>query len=89
MINKTYNSLRPRLNDRSNVTSMDRLYGKDKKDKINKFLNDFVDEIETLFKSKFDQIAEMNIGEGETTRIVGRMLNAKINVIDQIKGEPQ
>ena len=67
---------------------MDRLYGAEKKDIINKFLDDFIDEIELLFKSKFDQVADMNIGEGETTRIVGRMLNAKINVIDQIKGEP-
>ena len=67
---------------------MDRLYGAEKKDVINKFLDDFIDEIELLFKSKFDQVADMNIGEGETTRIVGRMLNAKINVIDQIKGEP-
>ena len=67
---------------------MDRLYGAEKRDAINKFSDDFIDEIELLFKSKFDQVANMNIGEGETTRIVGRMLNAKINVIDQINGEP-
>ena len=68
---------------------MNRLYRSEKKEKINRFLKGFSEEIEILFKSKFDEIAEMNIGEGETTRMVGRLLNAKINVIDQINGQPQ
>lgn len=68
---------------------MDRLYGSEKKEKINGFLKRFSEEIEVLFRSKFDEIAKMNIGEGETTRLVGRLLNAKINVIDQINDQPQ
>jgi hypothetical protein len=65
---------------------MERLYGDEKKKALTKFYDGFCDDIEKLFFAKFQDLSNMNIGEGETTRIVGRLLNAKTNVMDQIRG---
>ena len=65
---------------------MDRLYGDDKKKALNLFYDQFCEEIEQLFFKKFQELSDLNVGEGETTRIVGRLLNAKTNVVDQIRG---
>ena len=65
---------------------MDRLYGEDKKKALTDFYDGFCEEIDQLFFKKFQELSDLNVGEGETTRIVGRLLNAKTNVIDQIKG---
>ena len=65
---------------------MERLYGEDKQRALSVFYDNFCEEIEQLFFNKFQELSELNVGEGETTRIVGRLLNAKTNVIDQIRG---
>ena len=68
------------------VKTMERLYGEDKKKALSDFYDGFCEEIDQLFFNKFQELSDLNVGEGETTRIVGRLLNAKTNVIDQIKG---
>ena len=65
---------------------MERLYGDDKKKALSNFYDHFCEEIDQLFFKKFQELSDLNIGEGETTRIVGRLLNAKTNVVDQIRG---
>ena len=65
---------------------MERLYGEDKKKALSFFYDKFCEDIEQLFFNKFQELSELNVGEGETTRIVGRLLNAKTNVVDQIRG---
>lgn len=65
---------------------MERLYGDEKKKALNKFYDSFCDDIEKIFFAKFQDLSNLNIGEGETSRIVGRLLNAKTNVMDQIRG---
>ena len=68
------------------VKTMERLYGEEKKKALSDFYDGFCEEIDQLFFNKFQELSDLNVGEGETTRIVGRLLNAKTNVIDQIKG---
>ena len=68
------------------VVAMERLYGEDKKKALSTFYDNFCEEIDQLFFNKFQELSDLNVGEGETTRIVGRLLNAKTNVIDQIRG---
>ena len=65
---------------------MERLYGEDKKKALSAFYDQFCEEVDQLFLKKFQELTELNVGEGETTRIVGRLLNAKTNVVDQIRG---
>jgi hypothetical protein len=65
---------------------MERLYGEEKRKALSVFYDNFCEEIEKLFLSKFQELSGLNVGEGETTRIVGRLLNAKTNVVDQIRG---
>ena len=64
---------------------MERLYGDDKKTKISYFLASLSEEIEAVFVAKFEELSELNVGEGETTRLVQRLLNAKTTVLDQLK----
>ena len=66
--------------------TVERLYGDDKKKALSNFYDHFCEEIDQLFFKKFQELSDLNIGEGETTRIVGRLLNAKTNVVDQIRG---
>ena len=68
------------------LTTVERLYGEDKKKALSIFYDNFCEEIDQLFFNKFQELSDLNVGEGETTRIVGRLLNAKTNVIDQIRG---
>ena len=68
------------------MTTVERLYGEDKKKALSIFYDNFCEEIDQLFFNKFQELSDLNVGEGETTRIVGRLLNAKTNVIDQIRG---
>ena len=63
----------------------ERLYGEDKKKALTAYFSRFSDDIDDLFLKKFDELSDLNIGEGETTRLVGRLLNAKTNLIDAIK----
>ena len=63
----------------------ERLYGEDKKKALNAYFSRFSDDIDDLFLKKFDELFDLNVGEGETTRLVGRLLNAKTNLIDAIK----
>jgi len=70
----------------ASVTTVERLYGEDKKEALSIFYDNFCKEIDELFFNKFQELSDLNVGEGETTRIVGRLLNAKTNVIDQIRG---
>jgi len=63
----------------------ERLYGEDKKKALNEYFSRFSDDIDDLFLKKFDELSDLNVGEGETTRLVGRLLNAKTNLIDTIK----
>ena len=63
----------------------ERLYGEDKKKALEKYFLRFSEEIDALFLKKFEELSDLNVGEGETTRIVGRLLNAKTNLIDAIK----
>ena len=65
---------------------MERLYGNKKKKVLSVFCDTFVKEIDQLFLEKFEELANLNIGEGEITRIVGRLVNAKANLIDEIRG---
>ena len=65
---------------------MKRLYGNEKKKVLSVFCDTFVKEIDELFLEKFEELANLNIGEGEITRIVGRLVNAKANLIDEIRG---
>ena len=63
----------------------ERLYGEDKKKALKAYFSRFSEEIDALFLRKFEELSDLNVGEGETTRIVGRLLNAKTNLIDSIK----
>ena len=63
----------------------ERLYGEDKKMALKVYFSKFSEEIDALFLRKFEELSDLNVGEGETTRIVGRLLNAKTNLIDSIK----
>ena len=63
----------------------ERLYGEDKKKALEKYFSIFSEEVDDLFLKKFEELSDLNVGEGETTRIVGRLLNAKTNLIDAIK----
>lgn len=63
----------------------ERLYGEDKKKALAAYFSRFSDDIDDLFLKKFDELSDLNVGEGETTRLVGRLLNAKTNLIDAIK----
>ena len=63
----------------------ERLYGEDKKKALKVYFSSFSEEIDALFLRKFEELSDLNVGEGETTRIVGRLLNAKTNLIDSIK----
>jgi hypothetical protein len=65
---------------------MERIYGDEKKKALCAFYNSFVEEVDRLFLQQFVELSELNIGEGEITRIVGRLVNAKANLIDQIRG---
>ncbi len=53
---------------------------------LSSYYDAFVEEVDQLFLQKFEELSELNIGEGEITRIVGRLVNAKANLIDQIRG---
>ena len=64
---------------------MDRLYGADKRSMIEAYLQSFSEEIEAVFVSRFDELSQLNIGEGETSRLVQKLLNAKSAVLDQLK----
>ena len=64
---------------------MERLYGADKKSTIEAYLQSFSEEIEAVFVSRFEELSQLNIGEGETSRLVQKLLNAKSAVIDQLK----
>ena len=68
------------------LLTVERLYGEDKKKALSIFYDNFCEEIDQLFLNKFQELSDLNVGEGETTRIVGRLLNAKTNVTDQIRG---
>ena len=63
----------------------ERLYGEDKKKALNAYFAQFSEQIDELFLRKFEELSDLNVGEGETTRIVGRLLNAKTNLIDAIE----
>ena len=63
----------------------ERLYGEDKKKALNAYFAKFSEQIDELFLRKFEELSDLNVGEGETTRIVGRLLNAKTNLIDAIQ----
>jgi len=63
----------------------ERLYGEDKKKALNAYFAQFSEQIDELFLRKFEELSDLNVGEGETTRIVGRLLNAKTNLIDAIQ----
>ena len=65
---------------------MERLYGDEKMNALCAYYDSFVEEVDQLFLQKFEELSELNIGEGEITRIVGRLVNAKANLIDQIRG---
>ena len=65
---------------------MERLYGDEKMKALCAYYDSFVEEVDQLFLQKFEELSELNIGEGEITRIVGRLVNAKANLIDQIRG---
>ncbi len=65
---------------------MERLYGDEKMKALCSYYDAFVEEVDQLFLQKFEELSELNIGEGEITRIVGRLVNAKANLIDQIRG---
>lgn len=65
---------------------MERLYGDEKKKALYAYYDAFTEEIDQLFLHKFEELSNLNIGEGEITRIVGRLVNAKANLIDQIRG---
>ncbi len=65
---------------------MERLYGDEKMNALCAYYDTFVEEVDQLFLQKFEELSELNIGEGEITRIVGRLVNAKANLIDQIRG---
>lgn len=64
---------------------MERLYGAEKKSKIEAYLKSFSEEIEEVFILRFKELSELNIGEGETSRLVQKLLNAKSAVLDQLK----
>ena len=64
---------------------MERLYGADKRSTIEAYLQSFSEEIEEVFVSRFDELSQLNIGEGETSRLVQKLLNAKTAVLDQLK----
>ena len=64
---------------------MERLYGAEKKSKIEAYLKSFSEEIEEVFIFRFKELSELNIGEGETSRLVQKLLNAKSAVLDQLK----
>ena len=65
---------------------MKRLYGDEKREALYVYYDSFVAEVDQLFFRKFEELSDLNIGEGEMTRIVGRLVNAKANMIDQIRG---
>ena len=65
---------------------MERLYGDEKKNALSAFYDAFTKEVDQLFLQKFEELYDLNIGEGEITRIVGRLINAKANMIDQMRG---
>ena len=65
---------------------MERLYGDEKKKALYSYYDSFVEEVDQLFLRKFEELSNLNIGEGKITRIVGRLVNAKANMIDQIRG---
>ena len=67
----------------------ERLYGEDKKKALGVYFSRFSEEVDELFLKKFEELSSLNVGEGETTRIVGRLLNAKTNLIDAIKASGQ
>ena len=57
-----------------------------KKKALCAYYDAFVEEVDQLFLRKFEELSDLNIGEGEITRIVGRLVNAKANMIDQVRG---
>ena len=65
---------------------MERLYGDEKKKALCAYYDAFAEDVDQLFLQKFDELSKLNIGEGEITRIVGRLVNAKANLIGQIRG---
>ena len=65
---------------------MKRLYGDEKKKALCAYYDAFAEEVDELFLRKFEELSDLSIGEGEITRIVGRLVNAKANLIDQIRG---
>ena len=65
---------------------MERIYGDEKKKALCVYYDSFLEEVDQLFLQKFEELSELNIGEGGITRIVGRLVNAKANLIDQIRG---
>jgi hypothetical protein len=65
---------------------MERLYGDEKMNALCAYYDAFVEEVDQLFLQKFEELSELNIGEGEITRIVGRLFNSKANLIAQIRG---
>ena len=65
---------------------MERLYGDDKKNALSAYYEAFAKEVDQLFLQKFKELYELNIGLGEISRIVGRLIIAKANMIDQMRG---
>ena len=65
---------------------MERLYGDEKKNALSAYYDTFIKEVDRLFLQKFEELYDLNIGEGEITRIVGRLINIKVNMIDQMRG---
>ena len=65
---------------------MERIYGDEKKKALCAYYDSFVEEVDQLFLRKFEELSELNIGEGEITRIVGRKVDAKANVMDRSRG---
>ena len=64
---------------------MERAYGDEKKALINEFKKKYEDDVENLFSSAFQMLEKLNIGEGETTRLVQKLLNAKTSALDALK----
>ena len=58
---------------------MERLYGDDKKKVLTEFYDHFCNEIEQLFFNKFQELSDLNVGEGETTpQCVGECVDKSI-----------
>ena len=62
----------------------DRIYGDEKKRRIEKFKTEYNDKINKLFESFFSELEDMNIGEGEIARLIQKLLNAKNAAMDAI-----